>query len=148
MQLREELQRQKLLSLSHLRAPLAIWPLPFVTWQHPRRGGTLWVVASQRAPRFRLEESIAAICRINGHQRRSVGVTRDISTTGLFFYANFRPDEGSRLELILTLPVEITNAESLPVFCVGRVVRVEPNDVAGRHGVAVEIERCQSLSAA
>lgn len=105
-------------------------------------------MAPQRAPRFRLEESIAAICRINGCQRRIVGVTRDISTTGLFFYANVRPGEGSRLELILTLPVEITHAETVPVFCVGRVVRVEPNDVAGTVGVAVEIERYQTLGAA
>jgi PilZ domain-containing protein len=105
-------------------------------------------VTPPRAPRFRLEESVAASCRINGHQRRSVGVTRDISTTGLFYYAHFRPDEGTRLELILTLPAEVTHAETLPAVCVGRVVRVEPNDMAGRVGVAVEIERWQTLSAA
>jgi hypothetical protein len=80
------------------------------------------------------------------HQRRFVGVTRDISSTGLFFYANFRPDEGSRLELILTLPIEITHADSLPVTCIGRVVRLEPGGEPGCFGVAVEIEPSQQLS--
>jgi hypothetical protein len=85
---------------------------------------------------------------MNGHQRRAVGTMRDISATGVFFYADFRPDKGSRLELILMLPPELTHAEALPIMCVGTVVRVEPDFAVGKFGIAVEIETYQNFKVA
>jgi hypothetical protein len=98
------------------------------------------------APRFQIEESVAAVSRINGHQRRFAGTTRDISKTGVFFYVHFRPLEGSSLQLMLTLPDEVTSAGNIPAVCTVRVVRVESGGTGDRFGVGVEIESWQPLA--
>ncbi len=105
-------------------------------------------MASKAAPRFRIQTSVAAVSRVNGQLRRSAGVTRDISKTGVFFYADFRPPEGSRLELMLTLPPEVTQADSIPALCNARVVRVEAGGAGDRFGVGAEIESWQPLAIA
>lgn len=101
-----------------------------------------------RAPRIRLEESVAAVTRATGHLRRYAGTTRDISPTGVFFYADFSPAENSELQLLLTLPSEITYADDIAAVCKCRVVRVEQDVASGKTGVAVEIESCQPFSEA
>ena len=103
---------------------------------------------SDRAERFRVQTCIAAVTKTDGQQRRFAGITRDISRTGVFFYVDFRPREGSRLQLMLTLPPEVTQAGSIPAMCNARVVRVEPGGPANRFGVAVETESWQPLAIA
>ena len=72
------------------------------------------------------------------------GQTHDVSSAGLFFNAEFAPDNGSQIEVMVTLPAEVTGAEAKTVLCRGRVVRVEgvQQDAASelRYGVAVEME--------
>jgi hypothetical protein len=72
-------------------------------------------------------------------------MTRDISMTGVFFYADFSPDLGSSVQLMLTFPEEITRAEPLLAICQATVVRVERNTLAGKFGIAVEIRSYESL---
>jgi hypothetical protein len=93
-----------------------------------------------RAPRIRTEETVAAVYKAAGHVRRYSGTMRDISKTGVFFYADFRPEEGSGIQLMLTFPRDVTYAEPLPVHCKGTVVRVEANGSRCRIGVAVQID--------
>lgn len=101
-----------------------------------------------RAPRIRAEQSVAAIMRGTGHLRRIAGRTRDISISGVFFYADFSPPENGDLQLLLTLPSEITYAADMPAMCRCRVVRVERDEAAGKNGVAVEIESYERFAEA
>ena len=69
--------------------------------------------------------------------------TRDISTRGLYFVMDQDPQAGSRLDLVLTLPTEVTSGAEVLVHALGKVLRVEPRIEDGntRIGVAAVIER-------
>ena len=69
--------------------------------------------------------------------------TRDISTRGLYFVMDQDPQTGSRLDLVLTLPTDLTNGTEVLVHALGKVLRVEPRieDGNARMGVAAVIER-------
>ena len=59
-------------------------------------------------------------CQFRSRLRRSgaiTGVTRDLSTGGIFLYTDSRISEGSELEMVLILPAEITNSEKQWVCC-------------------------------
>lgn len=74
---------------------------------------------------------------------RKEGKTRDISTRGLYFVVTQDLQEGSELDMMLTLPAEITHGGDVFVRAQGRVVRVEQRTEDGepRQGVAAVIER-------
>jgi hypothetical protein len=67
------------------------------------------------------------------------GRTRDVSSRGVFFYLSSEISEGASVEFVMTLPSEITFANSIGVHCVGKVVRVEKT--ASGQGIAVAIEK-------
>jgi hypothetical protein len=56
---------------------------------------------------------------------RPRGLTRDISTNGLYFTMAEPPRPGSRVELTLSLPGFLTGSSDVIVEVVGRVVRVD-----------------------
>ena len=56
---------------------------------------------------------------------RQEGKTRDISTRGLYFVIGQDVDAGSKLDITLTLPAEITHGTDVFVRAQGKVVRVE-----------------------
>jgi len=68
-------------------------------------------------------------------------LTRDVSARGAFFYIDGKVSEGTPVELVLTLPAEITLSENIRVRCKGKVVRVVGAIHGGRMGVATVIER-------
>ena len=72
--------------------------------------------------------------------------TRDVSFRGLYFMVDGRVETGSSIELVLTLPQQITLAGDVHIRCFARVLRVEENTL--RHGVAARIERYEFLPAA
>jgi hypothetical protein len=80
----------------------------------------------------------------NGNEQQ--GQTRDVSFRGLYFLikADFAP--GSPVELILTLPREITMAGDVHIRCFAEIVRVESHN--GTRGVAARIDRYEFLPAA
>ncbi len=94
-------------------------------------------VVEVRAQRFPADDSIIAIYRAPGRVRRISGRLRDVSKTGVYFYADFHPQEGSAIQLILTFPRDITYADPVPARCNGRIVRVEPS--GRRVGIAVQL---------
>jgi hypothetical protein len=61
---------------------------------------------------------------------RPRGLTRDISTNGLYFTMAEPPRPGSRVELTLTLPGFLTGSNDVIVEVVGRVVRVDNRGTA------------------
>lgn len=71
------------------------------------------------------------------------GRTRDISTRGLYFVVPQEMSAGSELDIMLTLPAEITHGGDVFVRAQGKVVRVEQRleDGEPRLGVAAVIER-------
>jgi hypothetical protein len=74
----------------------------------------------------------------------TTGITRDLSTGGVFLYTDSRISEGSELEVVLILPPEITKSEQQWVCCRASVVRVESQE-EGSFGVAASISSMDIL---
>ena len=70
--------------------------------------------------------------------------SRDVSSRGVYFYLAKDVKEGSAVEILLTLPNEITLAGPVRVRCLGRIQRTEPRDDASV-GVVAAIERYEFL---
>ena len=68
-------------------------------------------------------------------------VTRDISARGVFFCPDTALPVGTPLELLLTLPAEITLTEDIRVRCKSKVVRVTESEPAGKVGIAAIIQK-------
>ena len=73
--------------------------------------------------------------------------SRDVSSRGVYFFLSKDVKEGSAVEILLTLPNEITLAGPVRVRCLGRVQRTEPRE-EGAVGVVAAIERYEFLRAA
>ena len=73
--------------------------------------------------------------------QEEASVTRDVSARGAFFYLEGHLAEGTPIELVLTLPAEITLTENIRVRCRGKVVRVVGGTNGGKTGVAAMIEQ-------
>ena len=70
--------------------------------------------------------------------------SRDVSSRGVYFFLPKQVNHGSPVEIILTLPHEITLAGPVRVRCLGRVHRTE-GDGEGPAGVVAEIHRYEFL---
>jgi hypothetical protein len=70
--------------------------------------------------------------------------SRDVSSRGVYFFLAKDVKEGSAVEILLTLPNEITLAGPVRVRCLGRVQRTETRD-QGSIGVVAAIERYEFL---
>jgi PilZ domain len=84
---------------------------------------------------------------MDGHLREESSFTQDVSARGAFFYLYKRLAEGTPIELLLTLPAEITLTENIRVRCKGKVVRVVNGMDGGQTGVAVVIEQYDFITA-
>jgi hypothetical protein len=70
--------------------------------------------------------------------------TRDVSSRGVYFLVPGAVRKDSPVELVMTLPHEVTLAGPVRVRCLGRVVRTEVRN-GGRVGVVAVIERYEFL---
>ena len=79
----------------------------------------------------------------HGFAETQSGRTRDISTRGLYFVIDQDVRAGCELDIMLTLPREMTNGDDVLVKASGKIVRVESRleDGNARQGVAAVIER-------
>jgi hypothetical protein len=77
---------------------------------------------------------------MQGSVQEESSLTRDVSARGAFFYLDVQLAEGTPVELILTLPAEITLSDNIRVRCKGKVVRVAGAN-GGKTGVAAVIEQ-------
>jgi hypothetical protein len=102
-------------------------------------------VMSERRVARRYDLSLPVMVRIPapGFAGTQSGRTRDISTKGLYFVIDQEVRAGSNLDIMLTLPKEMTNGEEVLVKASGKIVRVESRMEDGneRRGVAAVIER-------
>jgi PilZ domain len=100
---------------------------------------------SERRGARRYDLSLPVMVRIpaQGFAETQRGRTRDISTRGLYFVIDQEPRAGCELDIMLTLPSEMTNGEDVLVKASGKIVRVESRMEDGneRQGVAAVIVR-------
>ena len=90
------------------------------------------------ARRFPLDLPISL--RFSSSGKPSVAAhTRDVSSRGVFFYADADMAKGSAVDFVMTLPEEITLASPIRVHCHGKIVRVDKS--AKFRGVAVAIDK-------
>ena len=94
--------------------------------------------------RFELHLPLAV--RFEG--RTVSGFTQDLSARGIFFYSEASLPEGAAVEVTFTMPSEVTLGESMPVRCLGRVLRVAPPHGGQRNGIAVRLDSYEYLPAA
>ena len=69
--------------------------------------------------------------------------SRNVSSRGVYFFLPKEVSSGSPVEIVLTLPHEITLAGPVKVRCLGRVKRAETEN--GQIGVVAQIERYEFL---
>jgi hypothetical protein len=67
--------------------------------------------------------------------------SKDVSSRGVYFFLPDKMKQGSPLEIVMTLPHEITLAGPVQVRCLGHVQRTEVRDDDRKVGVVVAIER-------
>jgi PilZ domain len=88
------------------------------------------------AQRFDVHQPLAI--RYDG--RTGPGFIQNLSGRGIFFYAETTLPEGTVVELIFTMPSEITLGENMPVRCRGRVLRAATAQSGQRSGIAVQLD--------
>ena|SRR3974390_1099231 len=108
-------------------------------------GGLKMSVMTERRTARRYDLTLPVSIRFEGESlvSRQHGKTRDISTRGLYFVVGQELEDGSELDMTLTLPAEITHGTDVLVRAHGKVVRVERRleDGESRLGVAAVIQR-------
>jgi len=92
--------------------------------------------------RFSLDLPIS-VKFLNNGKHEMAGRTRDVSSRGVFMYLDTEIATGAPIEFVMTLPPEITLAESIRVRCTGKILRVDK--AAQAQGVAVTIEQYDFL---
>ena len=78
---------------------------------------------------------------VKGDSRSVTAETRDISTGGMFLYADDTFAVGSEIQIVLMLPRELGLVTDRMVCCHATVLRIEPPTPEGRTGIAAMIDR-------
>ncbi|MGA8300666.1 MAG: PilZ domain-containing protein [Terriglobales bacterium] len=79
-----------------------------------------------------------------GHEPEHSGLTRDLTSSGIFLYTNSALQPGAKLELVLMLPPGLGLGDGGWTLCQASVVRVEPS--TGKSiGVAATLDKIERL---
>lgn len=100
----------------------------------------------RNARRFNMTLPLLVRFSHNGTTEEKAAHTRDVSFRGVYFMMEAPPEEGSTVEIVLTLPQQITLAGEVRIRCAARILRVEARDEL--RGVAASIDRYEFLPAA
>jgi hypothetical protein len=100
----------------------------------------------RNARRFNMALPVLVRFTHNGTIEEKVAHTRDVSFRGVYFMMEAPPEEGSSVEIVLTLPQQITLAGEVRIRCSAKILRVEQHE--NMPGVAASIERYEFLPAA
>lgn len=82
------------------------------------------------------------VCQPNGGEQ--AGLTRDLSSNGIFLYSDSGFEAGSKLELVIMLPPGLGMGPGGWTLCQASVVRVEEGTGKGV-GVAATLDRIELL---
>ena len=98
-------------------------------------------ITERRASR-RFEVQLSLLVRWTSGSVVGEAVTesRDVSTRGVYFLSSKDIKHGSPVEIVMTLPHEMTLVGPVKVRCLGRIQRTEPQPNR-RIGVAAALER-------
>ncbi len=100
---------------------------------------------SDRRSNQRFQLKLPLIVRWSGHGAKSVFTeSKDVSSRGVFFFLPATVESGAPIEIVMTLPNEITMAGPVRVRCLGKVQRTEEQR-SGKLGVVATIERYEFL---
>jgi len=100
----------------------------------------------ERRSMRRFEIRLPALVKLTGNGfQELLTETHNVSARGIFFYIDRPIAPGSRLEITLTLPSQITLAEAVRVRFTARVLRIETTQGSSRTGVAAAIEDYEFL---
>src|SRR5580658_2073910 len=125
------------------RSPIVPWTSPGYTLTSIRRSS---LTGSERrtTQRFQMRLPLTVRWTTGAAVGETSTESRDVSSRGVYFFLSKDVREGSPVEILLTLPNEITMAGPVRVRCLGRVQRTEPRD-EGAIGVVAAIERYEFL---
>jgi hypothetical protein len=125
------------------RSPIVPWTSPGYTLTSIRRHA---LTGSERrtTQRFQMRLPLTVRWTTGAAVGETSTESRDVSSRGVYFFLSKDVREGSPVEILLTLPNEITLAGPVRVRCLGRVQRTEPRD-EGAIGVVAAIERYEFL---
>ena len=88
---------------------------------------------------------MSVIVSLPGTGLKICGKTRDVSAGGLFFYADLPVAEQQEIEVMMTLPRELTPAH-VQVACRAKILRIERDGISGRTGMAAAIQQFDFLT--
>ena len=96
-----------------------------------------------RRTHSRVNARVPASIRCNNAVLTHNAVTRDLSMSGMFLYADEPIAQGTKLEIILILPEELGLGEKQWACCHASVIRIEKD--GSRFGVAASVDRLDVL---
>ena len=97
---------------------------------------------NERRSRQRMPVRVPVKVRHEGSEHQ--GLTRDLSSSGIFLYSESGMKAGSKLELVIMLPPGLGLGPGGWTLCEASVVRVEESEDRGM-GVAATIDRIDLL---
>lgn len=99
------------------------------------------------AQRFQIKLPITVRWTTGNSIGEATTESKDVSSRGVYFFLPKEVKNGSPVEILLTLPHEITLAGPVRVRCLGRIQRAENGDDGheAHIGVVAEIERYEFL---
>jgi hypothetical protein len=97
---------------------------------------------NDRRSRPRLPIHVPVKVRHEGHEHP--GLTRDLSSSGIFLYSESEIKAGSKLELVVMLPPGLGLGPGGWTLCQASVVRLEESDGKGM-GIAATLDRIELL---
>jgi len=101
---------------------------------------------SERRAKQRFPSQLPIFITDNLASREIQGLTRDVSSQGVFFFVRKWPLEQTRIEIRMALPLGIVPAKKVFIQCKGWVLRVESE--GHRTGVAATLEGITFANAA
>lgn len=97
---------------------------------------------NERRSRERLPVRVPVKVRHDGQEH--AGLTRDLSSSGIFLYSESDMKPGSKLELVIMLPPDLGLGPGGWTLCEASVVRVEKSEGKGV-GIAATLDRIALL---
>jgi hypothetical protein len=94
----------------------------------------------EKRTRQRFPLQLPIVVAAGGEELEVSGITRDVSSAGVFFYMKSWPSDKSTLEFRMIMPPELTGSAGARAVCKGKVVRVEAGSEFGVTGVAATID--------
>jgi len=102
-------------------------------------------VRIERRAAQRFEFHIPVSIRLLNQAEVGCGFTQNLSARGVLIYTDVRLCQGDAVEVGLSMPSEITLAESMPVRCRGKILRVTSSGAGSKAVVAVYLEGYEFL---